>query len=586
MRTFLLLLLACSTGFAGDGALLFNRKCAACHRAGSGTRAPIPEVLRRMSRGSILSALETGLMKTQGAGLTPGERALVANYLGTRDAAPAGPSAGACTAAPMPLSRLGGWNGWGADVTNSRFQSAAEGGLAPAQVPQLKLKWAFGFPGASSAVGQPTVMGGRVFMGSEDGTVYSLDARTGCTIWKFKAPAMVRTAISISKHGAYFGDVNGVIYALSADNGTLLWQTRVESHPAARITGAPLLYAGRLFIPVSSGEEGSGMDPAYPCCTFRGSVVALEVESGRQIWKSYIIPEAPRPTRLNSKGTQLWGPSGAAVWSAPTLDVTRKAVYVAVGNSYSEPASKFSDAVLALDMNSGKILWSRQLTAGDQWNLACVNPDKTNCPPSPGGDVDFGASPIFRSLPDGRALVIVGQKSGVVHALDPDHKGEIVWQTRIGRGGLLGGIEWGGAADEHLVYFPLSDFEDSNPQAGGGLFALRIETGEKIWYAPPATPACLKIQGCSAAQVAPVTVIPGVIFSGSLDGHLRAYSTADGSVIWDMDTLKDFPTVNGVAAHGGSLNATGPTIAQGMLYVNSGYGMPGNVLLAFSVDGK
>ena len=586
MRTLLILLFFCSTGLCDDGALIFNQKCAACHRAGSGTRAPVPEVLNKMSRRSILSSLETGLMKTQGAGLTPSDRALVAAYLGTPDGAPVAASTGACAVAPKPISDLAGWNGWGADVSNSRFQSAEAGGIAPSDVPNLKLKWAFGFPGASSAVGQPTVIGGRVFMGSADGTVYSLDALSGCIIWKFKAPTMVRTAISIGERGAYFGDVNGVIYALRPDSGALLWETRVDSHPAARITGAPLLYSGRLFVPVSSGEEGSGMDPAYACCTFRGSVVALEIESGKQIWKSYIIPDTPRPTHRNAKGTQLWGPSGAAVWSAPTLAVSRKAVYVAVGNSYSDPPSKFSDAVLALDMNSGKILWTTQLTAGDQWNLACVNPDKTNCPPSPGDDVDFGASPIFRSLPNGRALVIVGQKSGVVHALDPDRKGKIVWQTRIGHGGLLGGIEWGGAADDRLVYFPLSDFEDAKPDAGGGLFALRIDTGEKVWYAPPAKPACVKIQGCSAAQIAPVTVIPGVVFSGSMDGHLRAYSTANGSILWDVDTLRDFPTVNGVSAHGGSLNATGPTIAQGTLYVNSGYGMPGNVLLAFSVDGK
>ena len=587
MRISIFLLLSCSTAFGGDGAAIFRNKCAACHRAGSGTRAPLPEVLHRMSRQSILTALESGLMKSQGASLSAGDRVAVATYLGTPDAQPAEPSAGACKIEPAPMSHLPGWNGWGADPSNSRFQSAPIAGMGIQEVPKLKLKWAFGFPGASSAVAQPAVADGRVFMGSEDGTVYSLDARSGCIIWKFKAPALVRAAISIGEGSVFFGDVGGNVYALRADNGALLWKTRSDPHPGARITGAPLLYSGRLYVPVSSGEEGSGMDPAYPCCTFRGSVVALEIKTGREIWKGYVIPDTPQRTRRNSKGTQLWGPSGAAVWSAPTLDVSRKAIYVATGNSYSDPSSKFSDAVVAFDMNSGKMLWSQQLTAGDQWNLACINPDKTNCPPNAGDDVDFGASPILKSLPGGHALVIVGQKSGVVHALDPDREGKIVWQTRIGRGGLLGGIEWGGAADELSVYFPLSDFQESKPEAGGGLFALRITTGEKIWYAPPASPACLGHPGCSAAQIAPVTVIPGVVFSGSMDGHLRAYRTADGKVIWDVDTLKNFPTVNGVPAHGGSLNATGPTIAQGMLYVNSGYGgIPGNVLLAFSVDGN
>ena len=587
MRVSLLLLLASAVGFGSDGAAIFQNKCAVCHRAASGTRAPLPEVLRRMQRRSILTALENGLMKQQGASLSPEDRAAVAAYLGAPDVEPVKESAGVCSASPGPMSRNIGWNGWGADLSNSRFQSAAIAGIDIQKVPKLKIKWAFGFPGASSAVAQPTVVGGRVFMGSEDGTVYSLDARSGCIIWKFKAQAMVRAAVSIGEGRAFFGDVAGNIYALNAESGELFWKTLVDPHPAARITGAPLLYAGLLYVPVSSGEEGSGMDPAYPCCTFRGSVVAIEIKSGKQIWKSFVIPETPQPTRRNSKGTQLWGPSGAAVWSAPTLDVSRNAVYVAVGNSYSDPPSKFSDAVLAFDMNSGKLLWSRQITAGDQWNLACINPDKTNCPPNAGDDVDFGASPILKSLPHGHALIIVGQKSGVVSALDPDMKGKIVWQARIGRGGLLGGIEWGGAADERSVYFPLSDFQEAKPEAGGGLFALRIDTGAKTWYAPPARPACLGRPGCNAAQIAPATVIPGVVFSGSMDGHLRAYSTTNGTVIWDVDTLKDFPTVNGVAAHGGSLNATGPTIAEGMLYLSSGYGgIPGNVLLAFSVDGK
>ena len=586
MRLAIIFLLVSSTAFPEDGAILFKIKCSMCHQAGSGTRAPLPEVLRRMSRNSILTSLETGRMKPQAAGLSHDQLEAIANYLGMPDQPALTTRSGDCAGDPPPMSDAPGWVGWGGDLANTRFQPANVAGLDPAEIPKLKLKWAFGFPGASSASAQPSITGGRVFEGSEDGTVYALDAASGCTIWKFKAKSMIRSAVSVGAHAVFFGDVQANVYAVNRENGALLWCTRVEDFPTARITGSPALYRDRLFVPVSSGEEGSAMDPSYECCKFRGSVLALEIEGGKQLWKTYVIADAPRPTTRNSKGTQMWGPSGAAVWSAPTLDPARKRVYVAVGNDYSEPSTNSSDAVLALDMDSGSILWSRQFTAGDRWNLACVNPDKANCPKEAGPDFDFGAPPILESLQGGRSLLIAGQKSGNVYAMDPDQQGKLVWESKIGRGSLLGGIECGGASDGEYVYYPLSDWVEKDPTAGGGLFALRIETGERAWAAPPFMPACVGSAGCSAAQLAPTTVIPGIVFSGSMDGHLRAYSTKDGNVLWDFDTAKEFETVNGTKAHGGSLSQSGPAIANGILYVTSGNSMPGNVMLAFSVEGK
>jgi polyvinyl alcohol dehydrogenase (cytochrome) len=282
----------------------------------------------------------------------------------------------------------------------------------------------------------------------------------------------------------------------------------------------------------------------------------------------------------------LSGPSGAAIWSAPTIDVKRKAVYVATGNAYSDPPVKYTDAIVAFDLDTGGMRWVKQMTADDGWNFSCINPAKSSCPSAAGEDMDFGSSPVLRDLPGGKSLLIAGQKSGIVHALDPDNQGAILWQTRIGRGGALGGVEWGFAVDNDNAYVPLSDFTGGKPENGGGLFALKLATGEKVWNAVPPRPACLGKPGCSQAQMAPASMIPGVVFSGSMDGHLRAYDARDGKVIWDFDTLRDFDTVNSVKAHGGSLNATGATIAAGMLFVNSGYGqlggMPGNVLLAFA----
>ena len=318
--------------------------------------------------------------------------------------------------------------------------------------------------------------------------------------------------------------------------------------------------------------------------------MTLDARTGDEIWKTYMIPEGPRPTQRNDVGTQLWGPSGAAVWLAPTLDPERKALYVGTGNNYSNPPIGMSDAVLALDMETGDILWSRQMTEADAWSAACIMEETQNCPKDAGPDVDFGSSPILRSLADGTRVLLAPQKSGIVHALDPDHSGKTLWQTRVGRGGVLGGVEWGSAADDELIYVAVSDHALGGGETEGGMFALRIDNGEKVWHTPAPTPACLGQEGCSAAQPAAVTLMRGAVFSGSYDGHLRAYSTANGTILWDFDTVREYSTVNGVKARGGSLNGPGPTIVDGMLYVNSGYplfgGQPGNVLLALSVDGK
>ena len=583
---------------AETGAELFEKNCAGCHKAGSATHAPAPEALRQMSRAKIFDALTTGKMILVAAPLPVIDRLAIANYLGGKE--PEEISGGHCAAAAQPLKDLRGWHGWSIDPENSRSESAASAGLDRSQVSKLKLKWAFGFPGATSAFGQPSVAGGRLFVGSAGGAVYALDAQTGCTYWMFKAPQTVRTAISVAPYGTghnaiYFGDAQSTAYALDADTGALLWKTRVDEHPFSHITGSPMLFEGRLYVPVSTGAEEfvAAGDPKYQCCTARGSLVALDAKNGERLWKTYTVPE-PKPIRVNSAGTQLMGPSGVSIWSAPTVDVQHKVLYVGTGNEHSGSETTNSDAVLAIDMESGKVLWSKQLTLADHWNVGCVLPGQVNCPEKPGEDTDIGSSPILVSLKDGKRLLLVGQKSGVMWALDPDAKGNVVWQMQLGKGGVLGGIMFGSAADGEKVYVPLSDFtllgptEGGDPKVGGGLFALRIATGEKAWYAPPEKPKCTGTLGCTPAQMAAATLIPGAVFNGSMDGHLRAYDTTDGAVIWDFDTGRDFPTVNGVKAHGGSMSASGPVVSGGMLYVNSGYGalggMPGNVLLAFGAE--
>ncbi|MGB6418225.1 MAG: PQQ-binding-like beta-propeller repeat protein, partial [Pseudolabrys sp.] len=355
----------------------------------------------------------------------------------------------------------------------------------------------------------------------------------------------------------------------------------------------PTLYSGILYVPVSSIEEATGSPSAYQCCTFRGSVVALDIATGKQIWKAYTVPEAPRPTKRNAVGTQLYGPSGASVWSAPTIDVQRQALYVATGDNYSDPPSETSDAIVAFDLATGRMLWHWQATAKDSYVVSCFSADRTNCPESNGPDHDFGQSPILASLRSGQRVLVVGQKSGVVHALDPDQEGKILWQTRVGKGGALGGIMWGSAADQDHVYVANSDVRFSpggdkllDPNAGGGLFALDLASGKISMQVPPVP--CGSRSRCSPALSAAVTAIPGVVFSGGVSGYLRAYATSDARLLWEVDTAREYPIVNGVSARGGAMDGPGPTIVDGMLYVNSGYaqwgGLPGNVLLAFEVS--
>ena len=590
---------------AQDGAAVYQKHCAACHDSG---RAAGRETMKRLSPERILLTLESGTMMIIGSRRTASERRALAEFLsaksfGTEQASRL-PQEAFCkdTDSRLADNLLSGphWSGWGAGLRNQRFQSATAAGVRAEDVPRLQLKWAFGFPDDIWANAQPAVAGGRIFVGSAGGRVYSLNALTGCIYWALEAEAPVRTAISIGVRGSrktiYFGDLHANVYAADAETGRVILKVRVDEHSEARITGAPVLDGDRLFVPVASSEEISATDPSYACCRFRGSVVALDAASGKTVWKTYTIPDPAKRTRKNKSGAQLWAPSGAAVWSAPTIDQKRHAIYVGTGNSYSDPPAATTDAILALDMDSGRILWVRQRTEGDAFNLACPGTDKANCPEASNADFDFGSSPILVELAGGRRVLIAGQKSGIVHALDPDHDGALLWQRRVGRGGTLGGIQWGPAADEQKVYVAVSDIMRQmtpaglvlDPKAGGGLFALSLATGGIAWSAPP--PGCGDRRPCSPAQSAAVTVIPGAVFSGSSDGHLRAYSDKDGKILWDFDAVREFKTANGVGARGGSFDGPGPVIAGGILYVNSGYGamggIPGNVLLAFSVDGK
>lgn len=591
------------------GSALYAQRCASCHDQPR-DRIPARAQIAARSPEEVVRALTGGLMRSQSLGLNLTDISTLAQFLTGRAPGPElqpPPEQNLCPAGtPARAAAPTDWNGWGRDSDNTRFQP--EPGLAPSDLPRLAVKWAYGLRG-TSIYGQPAIVGGRLYVTSAVGRVYALDAASGCTHWTFDAQASARTAVTIGAIpgglAAFFGDDSATVYALDAGSGRLLWKQKVDAHPMARITGAPVFRAGRLYVPISSLEEVPASTPDYPCCTFRGGVAALDAASGKVLWNTPLISREPRPYRKSSAGTQLYGPAGAAVWNSPTIDADRGLLYVGTGNSYTDIAAPTANSVVAIGLASGKLRWARQLTRNDNWVVncerpgvsycpagqACTAPGIANCPTEVGADADFGTSPILRTLADGRQLLLIGQKSGLLHALDPARDGATVWVTRAGPGSTLGGIEWGIAADDTTVYAPISNPYGLGDRAPGGIMAVDIATGHVRWSAPPMRATCsFGARGCSGAQSQAATLIPGAVFSGAQDGHLRAYAADSGRVIWDFDTAHEFPSVNGVPAIGGSLDHGGPVVVGGVLYVLSGYGringQPGNLLLALSVDGK
>jgi polyvinyl alcohol dehydrogenase (cytochrome) len=604
-----------STGQPSSGEAVFRRVCAACHLGlaqtggatagmpnGLGAHAVPREFLKQYPPEAILNALTNGKMQAQGSALTPQERQAVAEFASGRKfgpavnvplAAEAGKPCKDSAAMGDPASGPS-WNGWGNGVANTRFQPASAAGITAADLPRLHLKWAFGYANVSSARTQPAVAGGRIFVASENGQVHALNPKSGCTYWTYTARAGVPTALSVGPyqkaqgaHGyaLYFGDRKANAYAVDAESGAEIWVRKADEHRSAAITGAPTVYGGHVFVPVQGlGEEGLGAHEKYSCCTFRGSVTAFDASTGAVLWKTYTVPES-KPRGKAEDGTPLYGPAGGGVWSSPTIDAKRGLVYIATGNGYADPPQPTTDAVLALNIVSGQIEWVTQLLRGDIWAMGCDDPSvhKAACPQHLGPDYDFSASPVLTTVA-GHDLIVLPQKSGLAFALDAEQRGKLRWEYRFGRGSGLGG-QWGAAIDGQRAYIGVNDVLTDTP---GGLHAVNLADGQVVWKKSSPPPLCGTALGCTAAQGAAVTEIPGAVLSVALDGGLRAYSTQHGALLWTFDTNREFKTVNGIAAHGGAMDGAGPIIAGGMLYVSSGsggfVGHPGNVLLAFGLE--
>lgn len=579
------------------GLATFQTRCSVCHN-NPGRGAPTASAVRAMTPERIYDSLVTGSMKGYVEDLSAIQKQRVAEFMSSRPLGSAGVGdsktmPNRCAANPVLADPAAGpaWNGWGADASNSRFQPASQAGLTAADVPRLKLKWAFGYPAGESANGQATIASGRVFVGGDNGYVYSLDAATGCVYWSYENGSIVRNAPTVgpiagqgaSRYAVYFGDGHANVYALDARDGRLLWKTNVDPHFVARITAGARLYNGKLFVPVSSSEEFSSGHPDYPCCTSRGSVVALDANTGKQIWKAWVVPDEPKPYRTQSNGVVLYRPAGGSVWNSPTIDPVRQAVYFGTGDATTAPAPKTTDGVMAVDLNTGKLLWSYQAHENDVFMGGCAGPNRSEACPNPmGPDLDIGNSPILKVLPNGRRVLMTGTKTGEVFGLDPDNNGALLYRVpavpgagpNAGGGRGRGSILWGGAVDNQNVYYGV---------AAMGLGALNPATGQSVWVFAPAP------GGAAVSLGAAPTAIPGVVFQGATNGMLYAVSATDGKSLWEFNTARDFETVNKVQAHGGALTSTGAVVVNGMVFVGSGYAITngatgGNVLLAFGIQ--
>ena len=584
-----------------DGESQYQLFCAECHD-GALLEAPQRAAFDFYTPNRIVDALEFGSMATSGMALTRQQKRNVAYFLTGEqfDDSPAQAVSFSCDSSLGSGARLTqpvAWNGWGGGVGNTRHR-AGESILTKGNVDQLELKWAFAYPDATRARSQPVVTEEVTFIGSQEGTIFALDNTNGCPWWTFSADAEVRGALFVDTDDQgvpetlLFGDFAGSAYAISAQTGELIWKREVHEHPQATITGSVIAHEDTLLVPVSSLEVLLAARVGYPCCSFRGAVVALSISSGEELWRTYTTDE-PRPTILSTAGTQQFGPSGAPIWSSPTVDADRNLVYVGTGENYSSPANGYSDAVLAMDMANGEIVWAAQLTKDDAWNGACSR-GTPNCPEEDGPDYDIGAAPILTRDGNGREIILVGQKSGMVYALDPAKGGELIWEQRVGSGGTMGGIHYGMSTNGEKLFVGVSDLPTNNPYNVGaahpGVHALDVSTGEILWRNDLPNNCEEGPFLCWPGISAAVSSTSDLVFAGGLDGILRALDTDNGDILWETNTRQSFGLRNGIEAKGGSIESDGPVIVNGQVFITSGYEKwaesPGNVLLVYSLNGE
>jgi len=592
-----------------DTAALFKTTCAICHEVPE-TKAPPTATLRQLPASQILMAMEFGKMQPQAAALKPEQRMRLAKWLAAEEDAKrdAWIAEKACPG-ETPVATTGDQN-WGLGHDNARH--ANDAGIRRKHVDKLELLWSIALPAVTSMRSQPVIAGDTVFLGSKGAHLLALDRHSGCVRWSFKTDAPVHSALTLDRtpdgvSTLFFADEMAMVYAVDATRGTLRWRERVKWFPTSILSGPATYFDGLLYVPLSSFEVAAAGLPTHECCRTHGGIQALDALTGRPVWRFDTTAHAAR-TYVNRDGVQMWGPSGAVVWNSPTVDAKRGALYFGTGQNSSSPATDTSDAVIALDLKTGARRWVFQGLANDAWNAACLG-GGASCPKENGPDFDFGASVILLERKQGD-LLLAGQKSGEVFALDPDRNGEVIWRNRVGSGSSNGGVHHGMATDGKRLYVPIADPERKVPGyvPKPGVYALALDDGKVLWSQPvqrgctfdPADapliglaemakgkadrspwPACSYYYGQSAAAV----VANDVVYAGALDGKLRMFDARNGKLLRVIDTKRSFDASNGVAGHGGAIDVGGAVVDGDQLFILSGYGMfgqmPGNMLLVY-----
>ncbi|MEZ5572177.1 MAG: PQQ-binding-like beta-propeller repeat protein [Halioglobus sp.] len=601
------------------GERLFDKHCASCHD-NPAMHAPTREALAGFSKESILVALEFGKMQPMAAHLRQQERFLIATYLaGGGQDTQEWIAQHRCTAQDSSAATQYVTD-WGLGTHNRRFADNDSAGINRQNVASLQLVWALGFPKVTDMRSQPAIVGDTLYFGDKTGNLYALDRTSGCVRAHTKVFSGIRSAMTVAnlpdgQQLLVFADSLATVFAVDPQSFEIVWQHSARLFDTSVITGSISYYDNRLFVPISSFEVAAAGSPSHICCKSHGGVIALQADSGEPLWQWHAT-EAATLQGHNTVGQEQYGPSGASVWTTPAIDAKRNRLYIGTGENLTHPATDTSDAIIALDMDSGAMVWKFQPTAGDVWNAACLN-NGANCPTNPGGDFDFGASVIITQRQDGSALLLAGQKSGEVFALDPDPQGkagEVLWRQRVSLGTTNGGIHWGMAVAGQRLIVPVADPERDRPgyTPKPGLYALDVNSGNLLWQhkvergceiAEENKPLiglenlrsavkpdlaqlylCSFFYGLSAAALA----TPEIAFSAGLDGKLRAYDITNGEILWQVRTAEPFDAGNGIKAHGGAIDVGGQVVAGGWLYVQSGYSMfgqlPGNVLLAYRVS--
>jgi streptogramin lyase/mono/diheme cytochrome c family protein len=596
------------------GAQLYDQHCENCH-ARPDIKAPKRSTLQQMPFTRVARALEFGVMMQQAAHLESDDRLAIAKYLSTHssEARDDWIAAERCKPRRPVFADAAEEDNWGFGPGNRR---ALEHGvnIDRDNIGDLELKWSFAVPGATEMRSQPVAAGDVLFLGTSNGNVFALDQDSGCVHWRFSADSSVRSSLNLETtsdgvNTLFFADDLGTVYAISADEGRLRWKTSLRWFPFTVISGSLAFHEDRLYVPISSFETAlAGLD-GYACCRSHGGVAALDTRDGTVAWEYHATPTALK-IGTTGAGTDVWGPSGASVWTTPAIDAKRGVLYIGTGQNMSPPATYNSDSVIALGLETGEVDWVFQGLAGDVWNAACLV-GGANCPENAGPDFDFGGAITLAATGSGEDLVLAGQKSGHVYALDPDRKGAPVWTQRISQGTSNGGIHWGLAASGDSVWATVADpprqREGYVPKPG--VYALNLADGELRWSTPvtrgcgfdPAStprvglaamqdeapadpwPDCSYYYGQSAAPL----FANGLVYAGALDGKLRILDAASGEVVRVIDTKRPFDADNGVAGHGGAIDVSGVLVTGDRLFVSSGYGMfgqmPGNVLLAYKL---